>query len=95
MEIKGFFQREIIINGLVSSSELFEYMYLCYGSATIKNMFTLTARGSTLDVYRRQILTTTVDPCAVKVNVCQHKQSVNTNSVCVVFLPPHLVNCRC
>ena len=70
-------------------SDSFEY--LCYGSTTIRNIFILTARGSTLDVrilrlqtsdsddkrrlksesdvYRRQILTTKVDPRAVRVNV--------------------------
>ena len=37
----------------------------------IINIFTLTARGSTLDVriYRRQILTTKVDPRAARVKV--------------------------
>ena len=52
--------------------DLFEY--LCYGSMTIRNIFTLPARGSTLvvrdrlsDVYRRQILTSKVDPLAVRV----------------------------
>ena len=44
-------------------SDSFEY--LCYGSTTIINMFTLTARGSILD--RRQILTSKVDPRGVSV----------------------------
>ena len=46
------------------------FEYLCYGSNAIINIFTLTARGLTLesDVYRRQILTTKVDPRTVKVN---------------------------
>ena len=46
-------------------SDSFEY--ICYGSTDIINSFTLTLRGLILDVYRRQILTTKVDPRAVKV----------------------------
>ena len=41
---KGYFQFEIIINCLVS------YEYLCYESTAIINIFTLTMRGSILDV---------------------------------------------
>ena len=51
-------------------SDSFEY--LSYGSAAIRNMFSLTVRGSTLDVriwvYRRQILTTEVDSRAVLIS---------------------------
>ena len=64
METKGFFQFEIIITVLVTFSDSFEY--LCYGSTNIINMFTLTVQRSTL-VYRRQILTSKVDPRAVRV----------------------------
>ena len=39
------------------------FEYLCYGSTTIRNMFTLTVRGST----RRQILTAKVYPQTVGV----------------------------
>ena len=42
--------------------------YICCGSTVIINIFTLTARGSTADVCRRQILTSKVDPRAVRVN---------------------------
>ena len=63
METKGFFQFEIIINVLVSSFWI------------IRNIFTLTVWESTLDVriclYRRQILTTKVDPHTVSVNMLQ------------------------
>ena len=80
METKGFFQFKININVLVSFFDSFEY--LCYGSKTIINIFTLTVWGSTLDltpyfysveidfrpdVYRRQILTSKVDPRVVRV----------------------------
>ena len=37
--------------------------YLCYGSTTITNMFTIEVWG----FYRRQILTSKVDPRAVRV----------------------------
>ena len=47
-------------------SDSFEY--LCHESTTIRKIFTLTVRGSTLD-YRRQILTTKVDPRAVRVKL--------------------------
>ena len=43
-------------------SDSFEY--LCYGSTAIINIFILTARES--DVHRRQILTSKVDPRAVR-----------------------------
>ena len=43
------------------------FEYLCYGSTAIINILILTARGSTF-VCRRQILTTKVDPRAVRVN---------------------------
>ena len=46
--LNGLFQFEIIINVLVSFSTSLEY--LCYGSTAIINIFTLTVRGSTLDV---------------------------------------------
>ena len=48
-------------------SDSFEY--LCYGSTAIRNIFSLSVRGSTLEseVCRRQILTTKVDPRAVSV----------------------------
>ena len=47
--------------------------YLCYGHTVIRNIFTLTVRGSTLVVriYRRQNLSTNVDPRTVKVNELQ------------------------
>ena len=45
---KGYFLFEIIINILVNAFDPFEY--LCYESAAIINMFTLTVRGSTSDV---------------------------------------------
>ena len=46
----------------------FEYPGLCYWSTAIINILILTVRGSTYsDVYRRQILTTKVDPRAVRV----------------------------
>ena len=60
----------ILISSLMSYSALSDsFEYLCYGSTDIRNIFPLTARGTTLDVkiYRRQILTTKVDPCAVRV----------------------------
>ena len=37
------------------------FQYLCYGSASIINISTLSVRGLTLDI-RPQILTTKVDP---------------------------------
>ena len=59
---KGFVEFEIIINVLVSSFPCI-LIYICYGSTTIINISTLTVRGSTLDnVYRRQILTSEVNP---------------------------------
>ena len=51
---------------LLALSALFEY--ICYESIAIINSFTLPARGLTLDV-RSRILTTKVDPRAVKVQV--------------------------
>ena len=42
------------------------FVYLCYGSTMIINICTLTVWG--FDVYRREILTTKVDPRAVRVN---------------------------
>ena len=61
----------------MSSRAFFDsFEYLCYGANAIINMFTLTVRGgggggglqsSESDVYRRQILTTKVDPRAVRV----------------------------
>ena len=57
--LTGFFQFDIIMNVLVSSPGLFEY--LCYGSTTIINSLILLVLGpfytSESDVYRRQILT--------------------------------------
>ena len=47
-------------------SDSFEY--LCYGSTANINIFTLTVRGWTLDVYRRQNLMSKADPRTVKVN---------------------------
>ena len=44
-------------------SDSFEY--LCYGSTTIINISTLIVQES--DVYKRQILTTKVDPRTVRV----------------------------
>ena len=38
------------------------------GLRPLKIMFTLNSAGSTLDVYKRQILTSKVDPRAVRVN---------------------------
>ena len=40
-------------------SDSFEY--LCYGSTTIRNMFTLIVRGSTLDVRNRRLQTSDSD----------------------------------
>ena len=65
---KGFFQFEIIINVLASSS----IEYLCYGSTTIINSCTLTVRGSNhsagIDFRRQnQTLTSKVNHCAVRV----------------------------
>ena len=45
---KGHFLFEMIIKILVNAFDPFEY--ICYGSVAIINMFTLTARGSGLDV---------------------------------------------
>ena len=53
-------------------SDSFEY--LCYGSAAIINICTLTVQGSTvvvipmLCVYRREILTTKVDPALLRLS---------------------------
>ena len=47
-------------------SDSFEY--LCYGSTAITNSLVRTVQGSTLDVYKRQILTSKVDPRAVSGN---------------------------
>ena len=46
------------------------FKYLCYGSTTIINMFTLTVRRATFDT--RQILTTKVDPRAVMAKTPEH-----------------------
>ena len=50
-------------------SDSFEY--LCYGSKAIRNIFTLTVQdrhwSTECDVYRRQILSTKVDPRVVRV----------------------------
>ena len=45
------------------------FKYLCYGTTTTINIFPFTVRGSPLesDVYRRQILTSKVDPRAERV----------------------------
>ena len=56
----------------MSSSALADsFEYICYGSTANRpiNIFTVTARGLTSesDVYRRQILTSKVDPRAVRV----------------------------
>ena len=48
METKGFFQFEIIITVLASFFALFKYLYDV--PTVIGNMFTLTVRGSILDV---------------------------------------------
>ena len=48
MKTKGIFQFEIIINVLDALSSSFEYP--CHWSTAIRHMFTLTARGSTLEV---------------------------------------------
>ena len=57
LEIEGFFQFEIIMNGLVSS---FCFIWIpCYGSTAIMHILHtyLSVRNSTLDViYRRQVL---------------------------------------
>ena len=53
--------------------------YLCYGSTININMFTLTLRGSTLDIHRRQILTTKVGPRAVRVNIASCRGPNLTN----------------
>ena len=47
------------------------FEYLCYGATAIVHIFTLTVRGSTLVVriWRLQILTTKVDPRAVRVQL--------------------------
>ena len=68
-------------------SDSFEY--LSDGSTTIRNIFTLTVsyyplQSSESDVYRRQILTTKVDPRAVRVK--------GTNSY--VFHLGHHINIR-
>ena len=47
MDIKDFFQLEIMINVLALSAS---FEYLCYGSTDIINILTLTVRGSTLAV---------------------------------------------
>ena len=60
------------------------FEYLCYGSTTIYNILILLVRGSTLDVrmsmsesdiYRGQILTSKVDPHAIKVKTTQSAQN--------------------
>ena len=51
METKRFFQFKNILNVIVSSFRSVEY--LCYGSTG--NIFTITARGSTLEVVPRAI----------------------------------------
>ena len=50
METKGFFQLEIIISGLFSSFDLFEY--ICYGSTPYGHYkyLTILVQGSILDV---------------------------------------------
>ena len=55
-------------------SDSFEY--LCYRSTAIRNIFSLTVRGSTLDVRFRQILTTKVDPRAVRVKAWTNVHAV-------------------
>ena len=54
------------------------FQYLCYGVTALRNIFTLYSevidfsrqnRQNQSDVYRRQILTTKVNPCAVRVIV--------------------------
>ena len=61
-------------------SDSFEY--LCYGSTAIRNIFTATVGGggstSEFDVYRRQILTSKVDPRIIKV-----KYPLQGTHVCV------------
>ena len=49
METKGFFPFEIITTVLISPF-CFISIPICYGSIAIINVFTLTVRGSTLDV---------------------------------------------
>ena len=44
------------------------FEYLCYGTTAIIHIFTLTVRGLTLN-FRRQILTSKVDPRAIRVKV--------------------------
>ena len=62
-EIKGFFKFEIIINVLVISCRFI--WYLCYGSAAIINIFIVSVG---IDI-RRQNLTSTVDPRAVRIKL--------------------------
>ena len=54
------------------------FQYLCYGVTALRNIFTLYSevidfsrqnRQNQSDIYRRQILTTKVNPCAVRVKV--------------------------
>ena len=62
LEAKGFFQFEIIINVLALSDK---FEYLCYGSTAIRNISNLTCLQCG---ERRQILTSKVDPRAIRVN---------------------------
>ena len=62
MDTKGFFNLKSSLMSELALSDSFEY--LCYGYTTIISIFTLTAES---DVYGRQILTTKVDPRAVRV----------------------------
>ena len=75
LEIKGFFQFEIIMNGLVSS---FCFIWIpCYGSTAIMHILHtyLSVRRSTLDVvFRRQVLRSKDGPRTerIKPTVGQH-----------------------
>ena len=57
----------------------YSFEYLCYGSTAIINSFPLTVRGSTLD-FRRQILTSNVDPRALRVKCTVYAYIIITNS---------------
>ena len=80
---KFFFQYEIIINVLVMS---FRFIWIpmlwVYGHYTY---FTLAVRGSTLDIYRRLILTSKINPRAVRVKASITKVVTVNNGFLTIF----------
>ena len=89
METKGFFfQFEIVINVLLSSSAPFECLsYGVHGLYIICNSFSARTvlRRQNMTVFRRQILTSKDGPSAERVNVGSLPARIYTN---LVFLAP-------